>query len=531
MKRSLFYIVSGCTLWVILMFFYRFTQTESYIRHYPHEIHEDTQSGSSPAPAPSPEDKELQNLLRMTAWNIAPLPGDFQLSTSHSNSSYTLLHPRSTYTMGETIEVLITAKDHKGRPKTYGGDFFNVKLYSTSMKAGVSGSVKDHNDGTYTATFLLVWPGETKISVRLMHSSEAIAILHEKRDSRPDKIYFRGHFELNGTREVVECNFDLPGRDVCEYYDAGSGEKWVCLRPKTLPCNSYREHSAGGSRDILNDKEMEFLSMSFTDQEIPTNLKPLQVLPNKSSRNRTRTTCTSGLPIPNPSGFYYQDLWESLVCSNQHFPDASSVANCLAGKNVYMFGDSTLRQWWSYLVDLIPTLKEIDLHSPYHPGPHLATDSEHNYLVQWRAHQKPLRMEKTWLRELHYIASELDNLGGRNGLVIVINCWAHFLTFPIETYVRRLRGIRDGVKRLLELNSEVTILIKSANTGYRFAHASDWLSIQLDTVMRAMFSDLPVTILDVWQMTSCHREPENLHPPKVIVKNEIDLMLSFICPS
>ncbi|XP_031755439.1 NXPE family member 3-like isoform X2 [Xenopus tropicalis] len=356
MKPSLLWIVFVCTLCFLFGFFYRFTQIESFSRHYPHEIHEDTQSGSSPAPAPSPEDKELQNLLTMTAWNIAPLPGAFQLSTSHRTSSYTLLHPRPTYTMGETIEVLITVKDHKGRPKTYGGDFFNVKLYSASMKAGVSGSVQDYNNGTYTATFLLVWPGETKISVRLIHSSEAIAILHEKRDSRPDKVYFHGHFQLNGTREVVECNFDLPGRDVCEYYDAGSGEKWVCLRPKNLPCNSYREHSSGGNRDILNNTEKQFLSMSFTDQEIPNNLKPLNVLPTNISRDGRRTKCTSGLPIPDPSGFYYRDLWESLVCSNQHFPDGSSVASCLAGKSVYMFGDSTLRQWWEHIVDFVPYL-------------------------------------------------------------------------------------------------------------------------------------------------------------------------------
>ncbi|OCT59555.1 NXPE family member 3 [Xenopus laevis] len=531
MNRRLLGIVSFCTLWFVIGLIYRFTQIESFSRDY-HKTLADTHTVSTPTHHPtSPEDKELQNLLRLTEWNIVPVPVDFQLSTSHRTSSFTLLHQRSTYTMGETIEVLVIAKDHKGHPKTYGGDFFNVKLYSTSMKAGVSGSVQDHNNGTYTATFLLVWPGETKISVKLMHSSEAIAILHEKRDSRPDKVYYHGHFELNGIREVVECNFDLPGRDVCEYYDAASGEKWVCVRPKKLPCNSYRQHSSGGNRDIFNNKEKEFLSMSFTDQDIQTNLKPLNVLPTSVSRNGTRTVCTSGLPIPNPSGFYYQDLWESLVCSNQHFPDPSSVANCLAGKNIYMFGDSTLRQWWEHIVDFVPSLKQIDLHLEHNPGPLLATDTEHNYLVQWRVHQKPLRMEKTWIREIHYIASELDNLGGRKGMVIVINCWAHFLTFPIKIYIWRLRGIRDAVKRLLEHNPEIKILIKSANTGYRFSHGSDWLSLQLDTVMRAMFSDLPVTILDVWQMTSCHREPENLHPPKVIVKNEVDLMLSFICPS
>ncbi|KAM4749314.1 NXPE family member 3-like [Rhinophrynus dorsalis] len=476
-------------------------------------------------------DKELQALLKLTEWTLPPVPRTFEFSTSHKTCEYIVLHPRSSYTVGEKLEVLITAKDQLGRPKLYGGDFFQAKLHSTKLSAGVSGSVTDHKNGTYTASFLLVWPGETMILVKLIHSSEAISILHEKRNSRPDKVFFHGFFEKNGSREVVECNFDLPGRNVCEYYYPGSGEKWVCVRPKNLPCDSYREHSSGGNRDILNNTEKQFFSMSLIDQEIPSKLKPLNVQPRSTTTNDTLGACNPGLKNPDPSGFYYQDQWVSHICRNQHFDHASNVSDCLAGKVVYLFGDSTLRQWWEYLVDFVPSLKKIDLHVTYHPGPLLATDSDHNYLVQWRVHQKPLRMQKTWIRELHYMSSELDGLGGRKDMVIVLNIWAHFITYPIEIYVRRLRGLRDAVVRLLEHNPETKILIKSANTGYRFAHGSDWLSLQLDTVMRAMFSDLPVTILDVWQMTSCHRLPEDLHPPKIIVKNEVDLMLSFICPS
>ncbi|XP_040202866.1 NXPE family member 3-like isoform X2 [Rana temporaria] len=494
---------------------------------------ETTSTPTSPPTSPviGPQSEELTNLLKMIEWPLAPTNVSLEFSTYPKTSEYFIINPRATYMIGESLEVLIIAKDHKGRTKNYGGDYFHVKLHSLSLKAGVSGSVTDHNNGSYTARFILQWSGETMISVRLMHSSELIAILHQQRDTRPDKVFFKGYFEKNGIREVVECNFDLPGQDVCEYYDRQNQEKWVCQRPKNLPCDSYRDHSSGGNRKIQSEEEKPFFSMSLIDQEIPSNLGSLNVLPLKNVTNGTNVACIAGLKNPNPSGFYYQDVWKSLVCSNKHFDNHTMATKCLAGKMVYMFGDSTMRQWWEYLVDFIPTLKQINLHVIHHnPGPLLATDAEFNYLVQWRAHQKPLRMERSGIQELRYISSELDRLGNRKGMIIVITCWSHFLTYPVGVYIHRLHHIREAVVRLLERSPETTILIKSANTGYRFDHGSDWLSVQLDILMRAMFSKLPVTVLDVWQMTSCHREPENLHPIKVIIKNEVDLMLSFICP-
>ncbi|XP_040202867.1 NXPE family member 3-like isoform X3 [Rana temporaria] len=425
---------------------------------------ETTSTPTSPPTSPviGPQSEELTNLLKMIEWPLAPTNVSLEFSTYPKTSEYFIINPRATYMIGESLEVLIIAKDHKGRTKNYGGDYFHVKLHSLSLKAGVSGSVTDHNNGSYTARFILQWSGETMISVRLMHSSELIAILHQQRDTRPDKVFFKGYFEKNGIREVVECNFDLPGQDVCEYYDRQNQEKWVCQRPKNLPCDSYRDHSSGGNRKIQSEEEKPFFSMSLIDQEIPSNLGSLNVLPLKNVTN---------------------------------------------------------------------ALKQINLHVIHHnPGPLLATDAEFNYLVQWRAHQKPLRMERSGIQELRYISSELDRLGNRKGMIIVITCWSHFLTYPVGVYIHRLHHIREAVVRLLERSPETTILIKSANTGYRFDHGSDWLSVQLDILMRAMFSKLPVTVLDVWQMTSCHREPENLHPIKVIIKNEVDLMLSFICP-
>ncbi|XP_056425946.1 NXPE family member 3-like [Hyla sarda] len=514
-----------CTVSLLIGFIFRFTLKELSIKV----------GGKLAAPTTTtwPKttqlDEELDNLLKMTEWPLPPANTSLEFSTHPEKSIFFLLLPRSTYVVGEKLEVHVMAKDLKGRAKKYGGDYFHAKLHSPRLKAGVSGSVIDHRNGSYTASFILQWPGQTMVSIKLMHSSEAIAILHEKRITRPDKVFFKGYFMQNATVEVVECNFNLPGQDVCEYYDSRNEEKWVCQRPKTLPCDAYRDHSSGGNRKILSKEEYEFFSMSLIEQDLSSEVKSFNVLPHKD-KVAEKGPCVSGLQNPIPSGFYYKDTWTSLVCSNQEFNISTKVAECLAGKMVYMFGDSTLRQWWEYLVKFVLTLKQIDLHVTHNPGPLLATDSEYNYIVQWRAHQKPLRMERTGIQELRYIASELDRLGARKGMVIVLTCWSHFLTYPIVIYVQRLRHIREAVIQLLERSPDTKILIKSANTGYKFDHGSDWLSYQLDTVMRAMFSMLPVSILDVWQMTSCHRFPENLHPQEIIIKNEVDLMLSFICP-
>uniref|UniRef100_A0A8C5PXF3 NXPE C-terminal domain-containing protein n=1 Tax=Leptobrachium leishanense TaxID=445787 RepID=A0A8C5PXF3_9ANUR len=460
---------------------------------------------TSPAPqsSNSPDEQEIESLVEMMEWPEPPAPINFQASTSPNTTDFYLLTPASSHHVGDHVKVLIMARDHRGHPKTYGGDYFKAKLHSQSLKAAVTGSVTDHRNGTYTASFLLLWPGTVSISIVLIHSSEAISILREKRENR--------YFADNGTTAEVECNVIPPSNNVCTYHDQGTSERWYCTHPLNLPCTAYIDHSAGSLRKIYTPTELQyFFSIKNAIHSIAI-LKGSLILTSVSLMNL------------DPSGFFYQDVWISRSCRNRPFPDSVSASSCLHGRVLYMFGDSTLRQWWEYLVNFIPCDNIA--------GPLLAVDAVKGILLQWRAHQKPLSMNRTRVQDLHYIANELDAFGGGHELpVILINCNAHLIPFPIRVYIRRIQTIRDAVVRLLKRSPKTQVFIKSGNTGYLYAHGSDWLSFQLDTVMRLMFSGLPVTILDTWQMTSCHYLPTQLHPAKILVKNEVDLMLSFLCP-
>ncbi|OCT77296.1 NXPE family member 3 isoform X2 [Xenopus laevis] len=509
----------------IVGFIYRFVQLKPLEKCPPPDPWQNVtqQNQSSPAAI----DLELQTLMRMIEWPEPLGPTDFESSTSPFKTEFHMPFPRATYYVGEYVEVFIIAQDHRGQPKTYGGDYFQAKLHSPMLKAGVTGSVTDHRNGTYTASFLLLWPGQVEISIRLVHSSEAIIVHKTLRNTRLDKVIFQG--TINGSSRVLKCHvWPQSGPNVCEFHDPDSGESWYCEHQSHDPCGQYKGHLEGIRNHILRAEEHRLLSEK--EKLIKSRVEPFNVLPSNKTDNRS--VCSPGLPIPDPSGFYYQDFWQSRVCRNRAFPSPSAVTQCLTGKAIYLFGDSTAKQWWKYLIDFIPSLLEINLYEELPaalPGPLVAVDTEHKIGLHWQGHHIALTLATSVNQDLHFIATELDQLGGA-GLVVVINCLAHYVLYPVKVYVNKLRKIRESVLLLMKRSPLSKVFIKSGNTGYKYIYGSDWLSLQLDLVMRAMFSELPVTILDNWQMTTCHYLHQDLHPAPVIIKNEIDLLLSFICP-
>lgn len=164
----------------------------------------------------------------------------------------------------------------------------------------------------------------------------------------------------------------------------------------------------------------------------------------------------------------------------------------------------------------------------------MAVDIAHNVIVRYRCHGPPIRFSTVLSSELRYVSNELDGLSGGPNTVVVLSVWAHFSTFPVEVYIRRLRHIRRSVVRLLARAPGTLVVIRSANLQALdqevSLYNSDWFSLQLDAVLKAMFKGLNVLMVDAWEMSAAHHLPHALHPPPSIVRNMIDLVLSYICP-
>lgn len=164
----------------------------------------------------------------------------------------------------------------------------------------------------------------------------------------------------------------------------------------------------------------------------------------------------------------------------------------------------------------------------------MAVDSTHNILLKYRCHGPPIRFSTVMSSELRYVSNELDGLSGGPNVVVVLSIWSHFSTFPVDIYIRRLRHIRQALVRLIDRAPGTLIVIRSANLQALdqevSLYNSDWYSQQLDQVLRTMFKGLNVLVVDAWQMTLAHHLPHALHPPPPIVKQMIDMLLSYICP-
>ncbi|KAI7808587.1 NXPE family member 3-like isoform X2 [Triplophysa rosa] len=466
------------------------------------------------------------------------------MSTSPAYSTFIIQNLKDSYQIGEELCVTIHARDFNNKSKCYGGDFFQAKLFSSKnpQKASVFGEVMDLSNGSYSVCFLLPWVGRAQVAVRLIHSSEAVEVLKRHRETDSDRVFFNGYFEgpaPDGARlrETVKCNvkWDKNGLErmgsgdcCCEYKDSRTGEEWQCQRPKILPCSARVYHSMGGYIDRLTGKEAILLSKPNQDIN-PGEKSIINIAHSKRNVTDERKKCRPGLLTPVPSGFYLDDVWTSFVCSTRHFTPQTTT-QCLKDKQIYMMGDSTMRQWFDFLLKTVPTLKQMDLHVPYQTGPLLAVDVENNIFLHWRSHGVPLRCLKTEVANLHYISNEIDDLAGGPRTVIAFNLGVHFTTFPLDIFTHRVLRIRKAVLDLLQRAPETTVIIKTVNTGFKDAFSSDWYSLQLDRILRQAFQDVGVYILDVWQMTSCHYNKDNIHPGPIIIKNEIDVFLSFICP-
>lgn len=496
---------------------------------------------------PSREDElEERYLLDSIAWpehNFQSRSVSLRLTTDPVHSLFAILPSKvgREWHLGDQLEALVQVHDFQGRPKHYGGDFLLARLHSPDLGAGVVGTVLDHKNGFYSVLFPLLWTGSAQVEVTLVHSSEAVAVLQRLREERSDRVFFKSLFRLGFLSETTVCNMCLPPdqQPLCNYTDLYTGEPWYCYKPKMLSCDTRVNHAKGGYLKHLITNNEALLFQSGVNLKVhihPSGPDRVNVLPPLNDKTVVESdTLNPETTKLAHSGYYYEDSWTPLNgLKIRQFNHSTAATQCLRNKMIYMYGDSTVRQWFEYLIALAPDLKEFNLHSPKNVGPFMAVDSTHNILLKYRCHGPPIRFSTVLSSELRYVSNELDGLSGGPNTVVVLSIWAHFSTFPVEVYIRRLRHIRRAVLRLLDRAPGTMVVIRTANLQALdqdvSLYNSDWFSLQLDQVLRAMFKGLNVLMVDAWQMTQAHPLPHALHPPPAIVKNMINMLLSHICP-
>ncbi|XP_035681961.1 NXPE family member 3-like isoform X1 [Branchiostoma floridae] len=455
-------------------------------------------------------------------------------------TSVKIIRSKAKYHVGDTLVLEVIARDGNKRRKMYGGDYFTAVLRDKVKKASTTGRVQDHGNGLYTVSFLLSFPGKVTLEVQLVHPSEAVQLLRELREV-PNKRTWSCVFKSKPEDVRANCtllaNRSLDLSSQCDFSVKNTSRNWFCAKPKGTSCDSITKcTSLKDTVDkLLNSAERRLFERPFFRMNLTADTKgPIIV-----SDVNENTTVKRPLPFCHPrlqhseyQGFWLRGTWHSLSCKVRQF-SSREITKCLTNRTVHFRGDSTLRQW-------IQRLGELKI---MHPGPgdpyfRPYTNNRRQIQVTFKFHTVPIQVS-AWFKFKNLTDSGVSNdimkmIGGEN-VVLVLSLCSHFTAEPTHVYTFRMYELRSAIEQLHKKYPKTTVIVKTCNTRnhrhYReVVQMSDWLADQLNQEMRNILGSLNVAILDVWDMTVSQWYPYNIHPHEHVVDNELNMLMSYICP-
>ncbi|XP_064154775.1 NXPE family member 4-like isoform X1 [Anguilla rostrata] len=456
----------------------------------------------------------------------------FNNSSSAQHSEVRLELPRAQYCVGDTLNVLVEMRNYAGCPKAYGGDFILARIHSPELQACASGEVTDLLSGSYRVRFRLFWPGEVHVSVRLIHSSEAVRVL--QRDWMQDygRALHKGTFISGEKRETSQCALRLSSdRPLCEYRKEEEGEYYACYKPQTLPCDSLtimKSYMPPGPH--RTKEEAQLLAQENTGIEIRNRFNPVTVFGCSDAAPRPTEKCVAGINSPFPGGYFYSNRWSSSFCQTGPFLTEEAITRCLKGKALYLLGDSTMRQWIEHLEGKLKGLRFI---KKVEDTSQLAVDAHNNITVLWVRHSHPwIGYREVNIKTSVPIPEVLDSIavgGAQEDAIVVIGIGQHFRPYPPEVFIRRLRNTRRAILRLRARNPQAKVIVKLENSREsKLTQFSNWYGYMQNRAQRRVFEDMNVALVDAWDMTVA-ANTFAVHPKGLIVSNEVAVALSFFC--
>ncbi|XP_069840391.1 NXPE family member 4-like isoform X2 [Dendropsophus ebraccatus] len=463
---------------------------------------------------------------------------DFNRSTSAQNSKVSIAIKREKYCIGEDFVVKVHMYDHLGNRKTYGGDFMRSRLFSPTRGAGVSGRVEDFQNGSYHIHFPLLWDdGNVTVSIRLWHPSEGIATLWRARHASLGVLGFNGRYLYLDKEVITTCGFQLnTTEEVCEYRDKFYEEVFYCIKPKNLPCDCLHDMRAVDlQKSYLTEGEKSLFQLSNIGVEMAQGLETIVVIDCGYNLGITNSTCLPGMSSPVPSGHFYNNTWYPAYCNMTVYKTGEDFIKCLQGKNLFLIGDSTLRQYIMHFTEEIKIVKYFRFHEG---GWNLwektleAINQDKDIYVSFKRHGFPLEsFGFYYFKEDMYTSRQIDRRGGGKDTIFVITMGQHFRQFPLTLYIRRAINIRRAVERLFLRSPDTKVIIKTENTRGIIAppeRIGDFHGYTQYLVLREVFQGINVGFVDAWDMTVA-ASTDSVHPFGYTFENIMSMTFTFAC--
>ncbi|MEW8483530.1 MAG: hypothetical protein AB2705_00015 [Candidatus Thiodiazotropha sp.] len=229
-----------------------------------------------------------------------------------------------------------------------------------------------------------------------------------------------------------------------------------------------------------------------------------------------------------PTGYFFKDKWYLHHCGTGKI----SNRQCLRNKRLLIFGDSTTRGWYKYLMERISCIPITEKwwKEKWHKRAACANEN-FNFTVEWLPHAQPFHVGEIWdsyRYTTHPIARHIDELADNDNVILVIHMFLHVNNYHKSVFQERMRAIKNSVKSLLLRNKLAKILIKGQHT-FTGRLTNFFVDVYRD-ILREEFEDLydNVVFMEKADMTIAKNNAE-IHPARDIVEAAVNQMFGYIC--
>lgn len=297
----------------------------------------------------------------------------------------------------------------------------------------------------------------------------------------------------------------------------------------------------GLESQILSNTAYKIMHLNYTARRIPANLfVSVHKGPNNQSLLVPEDRCnkhtySSTWELTSPTGFFYQNKWQKKVCRTSFNP--STLESCLKDTKVILIGDSTVRQMFEKIENLIPCTWITDKWSA--SGKHrpaICENSALNFSLVWELHSLPFCTRNTPRHYFKSFSAYLNEIQGQEKMIIVLHTYAHLLNHHSHVFYETLKDMKRGILGVLERNKNAKIVIKGPH-AFAFSKSEDhvmWMpDIYADIYQDFMYSEFKdisdqIVYLESMDM-SVSTEQWHIHVEEYIVEAMLEQMFSHVC--
>ena len=233
-----------------------------------------------------------------------------------------------------------------------------------------------------------------------------------------------------------------------------------------------------------------------------------------------------------PTGYFYNNQWHLVHCRGH---DATGTMKCLQNMYLYLTGDSTTGQWYSFFVDGLGCKEILDQRiNPETGRRRICLISSINFTLEYLPHTLPVFRKGANESVINALATYMDNIPKRAKTIFVVHMFAHLLYFHPSVYRSRMRAISASARRLSQRDPKTQVLVKGPHTFVHYNYLSsgmnDFFGYPYRDIIYEEFSGLhdKVVYMDQKDMTTS-KSNKDLHPSEEIVRESVYQLFSYIC--